>query len=100
MNPNKVDTVVREALQVYEQKEPRYLDVILKAYRAHIEREGATNTRFNIDFQSSPSIIYEPPDRQGIKRWFRKQGYLLEFYKCPTSDLDGASDEVSISKLV
>lgn len=57
MNPNKVDTVVREALQVYEQKEPRYLDVILKAYRAHIEREGATNTRFNIDFQSSPSIV-------------------------------------------
>lgn len=71
---NEVDTVVQEAVKVYEAVKPIHVDVILKAYRKHIEQHGLTNTPFMYPFFIQ--------DTKQIKQWFDKQGYIIQLSEC------------------
>ncbi len=69
-NNNEVDTVVQEALKVYEAIKPIHVERILETYRKHIEQHGLNNTPFNY-----PWFIQET---RPVKQWFDKQGYIIQ----------------------
>lgn len=95
-NNNKVDAVVREALQVFDEKEPAEVEPILAAYRAHIELQGAINTRFKYPHWIS--------NTGHVKHWFDKQGYIIEihesFVQVDTIEDRFAGYDILISKRV
>ncbi len=97
---NEVDAVVQQALKAHEQRKPPQVGGILESYRLHIEDNGLTEpTKFK--WSNNHQVVYER-EQQAIKRWFKKQGYRIQFEEWRLAE-DGdrfLGYEVSISKLV